>query len=243
MTSNAINMRLIRLSAKLIFIGSQLLLGFAVAQDSTVPAANQTAAMAVPAPSDKPFAERNPRYKLQAGDTFDVAFELSPEFNQSPIVQPDGFVTLRGVGDMQVRGLTVPELTEKLRSAYGTILNSPLLTVVLKDFEKAYFIADGQVGHPGKYDLRGETTMSQAIAMAGGFTDSSKHSQVLLFRKASEGWYSAKIFDLKKMEKEGNLQEDPLLHPGDMIFVPKNRFSKVKAYLPGSSVGAMVRPY
>jgi polysaccharide export outer membrane protein len=232
-------MRLIRLSARLI-VASQLVLGFAVAQDSTVPAANQTVAIAVPAAADESFAERNPRYKLQAGDIFDIAFELSPEFNQSLTVQPDGFVTLRAVGDMQVRNLTIPELTDELRNAYGKILNDPRIAVVPKDLEKAYFVADGQVGHPGKYDLRGQTTMSQAIAMAGGFTDSSKHSQVLLFRKASEGWYSAKIFDLKKMEKEGNLQEDPQLHPGDMIFVPKNRFSKIKSYLPGSSVGAMM---
>jgi polysaccharide export outer membrane protein len=115
--------------------------------------------------------------------------------------------------------------------------------VVLKDFEKPYYVADGQVARPGKYDLRGDVTLTQAIAMAGGFLDSSKHSQVLLFRRASDGWVSAQIFDIKKMQKDRDLREDPHLHPGDMLFVPKNRYSKIKAYLPTSSIGSYLKPY
>jgi len=227
-------------------IGFQILLGIAAAQN---PIVSETAAkqpeISAAATPDKAFTDRYPRYKIQPGDTFDLAFELSPEFNQTATVQPDGFVILRGIGDMQVQNLTVPELTAKLRSSYQKILNDPLITIVLKDFEKAYFIADGQVARPGKYDLRGETTLTQAIAMAGGFTDASKHSQVLLFRKASEGWYSAKIVNVKKMEKAGDLAEDPELRPGDMLFVPKNRFSKIKPFLPSSSVGtySQIKPY
>ncbi len=192
---------------------------------------------------DPQFQTRAPRYSIQAGDSFDLTFELSPEFNQSVVVQPDGFVTLKGVGDIEVAGQTVPELTKTLKSSYGKILNDPLISVVLKDFQKPYFIADGQVGKPGKYDLRGVTTLTQAIAMAGGFTDASKHSQVLLFRRISDQWTEAKIIDVKKMEKEGNLSEDPFLHPGDMLFVPKNFLSKVERYLPTSSVGTFLRPY
>lgn len=184
------------------------------------------------------FQTRTPRYKIAPGDSFDVNFELSPEFNQSAVsVQPDGYVTLRGVGDVKVKGLTVPELTQKIRAAYGKILNDPVVSVILKDFEKPYFVADGQVSKPGKYDLRGSVTLTQAVAIAGGFTDSAKHSQVLLFRRVSDQWTEAKIFNLKKMEKSGNLKEDPLLHPGDMLFVPKNFLSKIDHYIPTSSMG------
>ena len=42
---------------------------------------------------------------------FDVNFDLSPEFNQTVTVQPDGYITLRGIGDVHVADLTVPELT------------------------------------------------------------------------------------------------------------------------------------
>ena len=60
---------------------------------AAVPAANNIGHHSVPA-----LQERNPRYILQPGDSFDVSFDLSPEFNQSLTIQPDGFVTLRGVG-------------------------------------------------------------------------------------------------------------------------------------------------
>jgi len=186
---------------------------------------------------------RHPRYRLEAGDTFDITFELSPEFNQSAIaVQPDGFVTLRGVGDLHVAGETVPELIEALRNAYGRILHDPIISVTLKEFDKPFFIADGQLGKPGKYDLRGEVTLTEAIAIAGGFTDASKHSQVLLFRRVNEEWTSAQIFNVKAMHAKGNLKEDPVLHPGDMLFVPKNKFSKIRSFIPNASVGTFVNP-
>jgi hypothetical protein len=45
------------------------------------------------------------------------------------------------------------------------------------------------------------------------------------------------------MEKSGNLKEDPMLHPGDMLFVPKNAFSKFKQFIPSGNVGTYVKPY
>jgi polysaccharide biosynthesis/export protein len=195
------------------------------------------------AASQPSFQTRYPRYKLRPGDAFDISFELSPEFNQIVTVQPDGYITLRGIGDVHVAEQTVPQLTATLRSAYSKILNDPLISIVLKDFEKPYYIADGQVGRPGKYELRGATTLTEAIAVAGGFLESAKHSQVLLFRRVNDDWVSAKIIDVKKMEKAGDLHEDPALHPGDMLFVPKNRFSKIKPFLPSSSLGTMMRTY
>ena len=204
----------------------------------------EISASASTATADKPeLRTRDERYRIAPGDSFDVNFELSPEFNQTAVaVQPDGFVTLRGVGDVNVQGQTVPELTETLRGVYGKFLNDPLISVSLKDFEKPYFVADGQVGKPGKYDLRGTVTLTQAIAIAGGFTDKSRHSQVLLFRRVSSQWMHAEIINVKKMEKSGKLTEDVLLHPGDMLFVPKNTMSKIDTFFPSASMGTMFRP-
>ena len=208
--------------------------------------AQQVVADVVPAKpaTAESFGSRTQRYKIAPGDTFDVTFELSPEFNQTAVaVQPDGFVTLRSVGDIKVQGQTVPQLTQTLRTAYGKILNDPLISVSLKDFEKPYFVADGQLGKPGKYDLRGEVTLTQAIAIAGGFTDNSRHSQVLLFRRVDDQWMEAKIINVKEMEKAGNLKEDPMLHPGDMFFVPKSTLSKIDKFFPTASMGTFFRPY
>jgi len=207
------------------------------------PSAGPSAAATADRGSKTPeFQQRYPRYKIEAGDQFDVAFDLAPEFNQTVTVQPDGYVTLRGVGDVHVQGQTVPELTQSLRTAYSKILNDPIMSISLKDFEKPYFIADGQVGKPGKYELRGDMTLTEAIAVAGGFQDSAKHSQVLLFRKLNDQWTEAKLFNIKQMEKQGNLKEDPFLHPGDMLFVPKNTFSKFKQFIPTGNVGTFMNP-
>lgn len=200
--------------------------------------------VSTPASTDAPKpAPRDDRYRIAPGDTFDITFELSPEFNQTAVaIQPDGFVTLKGVGDLLVKGQTVPELTETLRGAYSKILNDPIISVSLKDFEKPYFIVDGQVSKPGKYDLRGTVTLTQAIATAGGFTDKARHSQVLLFRRVNAQWMHAEIIDVKKMEKLGKLTEDVKIRPGDMMFVPKNTLSKIDSFFPSASMGTYFRP-
>jgi polysaccharide biosynthesis/export protein len=208
-----------------------------------VPVADQNAATTSAVTAASPQLQvRDNRYHLCTGDSFAVTFELSPEFNQTVAVQPDGYVTLKGIGDISVLNLTVPQLTQLLRESYNKILNDPEIAVVLTDFQKPFFIADGQVTHPGKYDLRGNVTLAEAIATAGGFTDSAKHSQVRLYRRVDDQWMFAKVFDLKAMEKKGDLHEDPLLHPGDMLFVPKNSLSKIKPFIPytGISAGAVL---
>ena len=182
--------------------------------------------------------KRNWRYRINPSDILELTFPLSPEFNQTVTVQPDGYITLRGVGDLPVAGQTLPELTESIKAAYSKILQDPEINVDPKEFEKPFFTVGGQVGKPGKFDWYGDITLTQAIAIAGGFTDASKHSQVLLFRRVSDQWTEARIINVKKMMSARDLQEDPELKPGDMLFVPKNALSKIKPFLPTTSVGA-----
>jgi polysaccharide export outer membrane protein len=166
-----------------------------------------------------------------------------PAFNQTVTVQPDGYVTLQIVGDLYVQNLTVPELTGALVSAYGKTLREPAITIELKDFEKPYFMATGEVGRPGKYDLRGTTTVAQAIAIAGGFTADAKHSQVLLFRTTADDWTEVREINLKNMLAKKNLEEDLLLQPGDLLFIPKSALSKLRLFTPRLTIGPSVRPF
>ena len=187
--------------------------------------------------------QRNPRYTLRKGDTFDLDFALSPEFNQTVAVQPDGYVTLKGVGSIFIEGQTVPELTETVKAAYARTLHDPVIAVALRDFEKPFFIASGQVSKPGKYDLRSDLTVTEAVAIAGGFNDKAKHSQVVLFRPVSGGGgYEAKLIDVKKLLATRNLSEDPQVRPGDMIYVPQSAFSKIRPFLPTTSMGTYYNP-
>jgi polysaccharide export outer membrane protein len=174
---------------------------------------------------------RDPRYRLNKTDVLSVNFVFTPEYDQNLQIQPDGYILPRGVAGIKAEGLTIPELTAALESEYGKILHDPVITVLPTNVVPAYFIAGGQLKNPGRYTFQGDTTLTQAVEIAGGFTTSSKHSQVLLFRRVNNDWVQGSTVDVKKMLKGANLAEDPHLQPGDMIFVPQNTISKLQPWL------------
>ena len=188
------------------------------------------------------FQERYPRYRLRPGDVLELNFLFSPEFNQNVVIQPDGYVNLRGVADLRVQDKTVPDVVEMVQAAYGKILRDPAITVELKEFEKPYFVVGGEVTKPGKYDLRGDTTVLEAITIAGGVSDKSKTSQVLVFRRVSDDWVEVKQVDIRRMVRERDLSEDLHLRPGDMVLVPKSMFSKLARFIPVPSLGMYFNP-
>ena len=183
------------------------------------------------------LAQRYPRYLLRPSDVLQLTFPITPEFDQSVSIQPDGFASLRGLGDLHVAGKTLPEFSEELHDLYGKFLHDPIINIEMKDFEKPYFTAGGEFGRPGKYELRGDTTVAEAVAIAGGFTEKAKHSEVLLFRQVPGGWEAAKRLDVKQMIAKGDLGEDIHLRPGDLIYVPKSKFSKIKEIIPTPGMG------
>src|SRR5262245_7720199 len=110
------------------------LLMVSVAQ--TAPSNDSADATTATAAKEPQFQQRDPRYQMLAGDVFDITFDLSPEFNQQQLtVQPDGFVTLRGVGDVKVAGQTLPQLRETIRNAYGKTLHDPIISITLREFQ------------------------------------------------------------------------------------------------------------
>src|SRR5206468_666797 len=116
-------------------------------------------------------------------------------------------------------------LTERLRAAYSSILRDPVVTIGLREFEKPYFVVAGEVEKPGKYDLRGETTLTQAVAVAGGLKERAKHSEAVLFQRQPAGDFRATKIDLKKMLKDADLNTDLRLQPGDLLFIPRGGVS------------------
>jgi polysaccharide export outer membrane protein len=175
------------------------------------------------------------RYRLTPGDVLEVRFPFVPELDQTITVQPDGYVALKDVGDLRIQGRTVPEARAVILEAYGEIVRRPELSIVLKEFEKPYFIASGEVTRPGKYELRGAMTASQAIAFAGGFTGKAKPSQVVVFRLTEGGW-TVRPIDVKKMYSRRDMAEDPLLRPGDTVFVPKSPWANILPFIPRTGI-------
>ena len=185
-------------------------------------------------------AERNPRYRICRDDVLLLSFPLSPELNQKVTVQPDGFVSLQNAGDIRVEGLTLPGVVEAVKEAYSGTLHDPIVDVDLADFQKPFFTVMGQVGKPGQYDLRYDITVTQAIAVAGGFEPTAKN-QVFLYRAVSSNWAEVRELKLKDILSGKNISEDVHLRPGDMIFVPENKITKFRRYVPYSI--AITPPY
>lgn len=183
------------------------------------------------------------RYRLRPGDAIDIDFRFAPELNQSLVIPPDGFVSLRGVGEMRVADLSVPELTSQLKAAYGDFMREPVISVVLRDFDRPFVIVGGQVLKPGKYELRSETTVIEALSLAGGFAEPAKQSRVLLFRRNGTDTVSALEIDVKKMIKEGRLQANVYVRPGDLLYVPTSGFWKIERYLIYPAILMFLNPW
>jgi polysaccharide biosynthesis/export protein len=186
--------------------------------------------------------EHRPLYRLRPSDIVEVTFTVAPEFNQTLTVQPDGYVMLKDAGLVSAAGLNLAEFSQAVEKAYRGYLHDPQAAVALKDFEHPYFIVGGEVGKPGKYELRSDTTVAEAVEIAGGLTQESKHSQVVLFRRVNDDLVEARLLNLKEMLKARNLKEDEHLQPGDMVFVPQNTISKIARYLSKPSVSMYMSP-
>jgi len=175
--------------------------------------------------------ERHPLYRLKSSDVVEISFTVAPEFNQVLTIQPDGYVLLKDAGMIHAQDLDLQQFREAVDNAYRGYLHDPQVAVALKDFEKPYFVVGGEVGRPGKYELRSDTTVAEAVQIAGGFTQQAKHSQVILFRRVNDDLVETQLLNLKKMMKTNGLKEDAHLRPGDLIFVPQNSISKITRFL------------
>jgi polysaccharide export outer membrane protein len=187
--------------------------------------------------------QRHPRYVLQHDDVLLLTFPLSPEFNQTVTVQPDGYINLQSAGSIYVQGLTVPELTVSIKAAYKGVLHDPIVAVDLTDFKKPYFTVSGQVAKPGQYELRGDITVAEALAIAGGMTMPTAKTQIFLFHRTSTDMFEVKKVNLKDVLRGKSLNENASLQAGDMIYVPEKFIAKFRNYVPYSiNAGTYLQP-
>jgi polysaccharide biosynthesis/export protein len=185
---------------------------------------------------------RHPLYRLRPSDVVEISFTVAPEFNQTLTVLPDGYVMLKDAGMVEVQGLTLEQFVAAVQKAYFGYLHDPQAAVALKDFDRPYFIVGGEVGKPGKYELRSDTTVAEAVEIAGGLTQAAKHSQVVLFRRVNDDLVETRLLNLKKMFKQPSLKEDAHLRPGDLVFVPQNEISKIARFLTKPSLSMYMSP-
>jgi protein involved in polysaccharide export with SLBB domain len=171
------------------------------------------------------------RYRITPGDVLEIAFPFVPELNQTVTVQPDGYVSLKEVSDMRLQGRTVAQVKADLLDAYGQFVRDPVFTVTLKEFEAPYFIAGGDITKPGRYELRSATTLTEALALAGGPIRGANTSKIVIFRRSPNEELEVKQVNVRSMYAKRDLSEDIVLRPGDMLFVPKGVLGKLQPML------------
>ncbi len=182
------------------------------------------------------------RYRLQPGDVLEVQFRYSPEFNQTLTVQPDGYVSMDIGGELKVAGLTVEQTRMAILKKASERLQNPVATIVLKEFQKPYFVVSGEVNTPGKIEMRERVTALQAIMLAGGMKEAARSSQVVVFRRINSDTAEVKLLNLKSIRRTADLENDLTLQAGDMVFVPRHKISKIERFMKLASVAAFMAP-
>ena len=173
----------------------------------------------------------NGRYRITPGDVLEIAFPYVANLNQTVSVQPDGYISLKELPDIRVQGRTVAQVKADLLQAYAAFVRDPILSVTLKEFEKPYFVAGGEVSKPGRFELRSATTLTQALALAGGPTRGANVGQVVLYRRFEGDRLEVKQINVRRMFARKDLSEDVMLRPGDMFFVPRGILGKLAPIL------------
>ncbi len=196
----------------------------------------------LPAEEMKTRGDSGYRYRLQPFDVIDVAYRLTPEFNQTATIQPDGFVTLPAAGEVKIQGLTVAEATRAIVKACQGVLREPIVSLTIKSMNGPFFYVNGHVAKPGRFDLRSETTVSDAIAMAGGFNPGAKESEVYLLRRVSKDVAEVERIDVQSVFALRPRREDVPLQPGDSIFVTKSAIGKIDRFMQVARLGMYFNP-
>ena len=230
---NATTARLLALLTA--FIASDALPATAQAPPAAIAGADESSALdGLPPPGDVDSEWTHwtsGRYRITPGDVLELTFPFVPELNQTVTVQPDGYITLKDIPDLRAQGRTPAQVKADVLAAYAAFVREPVVTVALKEFDKPYFVASGEVAKPGRYELRSATTLTQALALAGGTTIGGNASRIVLLRRYAPDGIEVKEVNVSRMYARKDLSEDPLLRPGDSILVPKSVFGKLAPVL------------
>ena len=166
-------------------------------------------------------------YYLRAGDVLEIKFFTTPELNESVTIRPDGKISLQLIGDVRVEGFTGLELNKVLTKEYEKQLNRAIITVIVKDSAGQTIYVGGEVPVPRELIMTGKLNALQAIFKSGGFTRDANKSEVVIISRGPDSKPLARKVNLRKALKGKLLENQYLLRPFDIVYVPKTRLAKI----------------
>jgi polysaccharide export outer membrane protein len=162
----------------------------------------------------------DPEYRIGIDDQLMITVWKEPEMSGSVIVRSDGMITLPLLNDIRVVGLKpTPDLQQLLTEKLKPFVSDPQVTVTVQGSRSRKVYLMGKAVKQGEFNLEGDETVLQLLAIAGGVTPFAKSDSIYILRK--ENGKQIKIpFHYKKALKGRNQYDDVILKPGDIIVVP-----------------------
>jgi polysaccharide export outer membrane protein len=137
------------------------------------------------------------------------------------VVDASGNIQFPLLGTVAAQGLLPSELGQQLATRLGQrYLRSPNVSVNMVEQAQQTITVDGSVRQPGVVQIRGATTLMQAVALARGTTEDANTSRVVVFRTIN-GQRMAAAFDLRAIRRAQ--AEDPAIYGNDIVVVDGSR--------------------
>lgn len=175
-----------------------------------------------PAPASAPMAAGDgvsQDYVLGAEDIIDVSVWKDESLSRVVSIRPDGKISLPLVGDIQAAGLTTSRVRDSIKERLKDYKVMPEVSIIVKEINSLVVFISGEVNRPGKLMLRSDTSILQAIILAGGFAQFASTNKIVLLRRVG-GIETRKQIHYKDIVSGKPPEEDILLQRGDTIIVP-----------------------
>ncbi|UCF05956.1 MAG: polysaccharide biosynthesis/export family protein [bacterium] len=178
-----------------------------------------------------PQAQRADSYAIGYGDALDVVFLYNSELTRLDVkVRPDGRISYPYVGEVDVAGMTVPELNDLLIERFSEIIKDPKITVMVRSFQPQLIYIIGEVNDPGGYPARDGKTLLRALTLASGVTDRGKKNGVLVIRRVAPLHIVGVQIDLKELLDDKRYDLDIPIEPFDIVYVPKSKLATAEDF-------------
>ncbi len=162
-------------------------------------------------------------YKIGAKDLLEISVFGLDDMNKTVRVSEGGKITLPLLGEIEVEGLTKIELEKKLSQLLEEkYLQSPQLTVFIKEYQSKRISVLGAVGKPGPYELIGRQTLLQLISEAGGLTENAG-DKIIVIRQLQDGSSTALKISIDNLIVEGDASLNIPLEANDIINIPVDK--------------------
>lgn len=183
-----------------------------------------TAAQVVDLQSTSTVVTAPTEYRIGVGDKLSVrVFQVEDLSFDELIVDTSGNIQLPLIGAVRAAGQTAGEMSRGIATQLAAqYLRDPQVTVTVIEAASQKITVDGAVTKPGVYEMRGSTSLLQAVAMAEGPTRVADLRKVAIFRTL-DGRRAVAVFDLEAI-RQGRAS-DPQVLGDDVVVVDTSRLS------------------